>query len=272
MPFPITENVVATDRHSSFYLECGPADGVPIIFVHGWPELAISWRAQLPAFAELGFRCIAPDMRGYGRSSQYARTQDYTAEECVTDLMELLAGIGADKATWIGHDAGAGAVWQLAAHHPQACIAVANLCVPYLPQGFTLESMVPLVNRDIYPADQYPFGQWQYWQYHNEAPEQIAAVMNRDIEHSVRLFFRRGSADHEGRPSGTVHVKAPDGWEKLYEATRGIGVDEAVLDEESYRAFVASFKRRGLARVNAFYRNDSANAAYASTAVNGTTS
>ena len=61
----ITEHTVKTDRHTTFYLTAGPEEGPLVIFAHGWPELSISWRHQLPALAALGFRAIAPDMRGY---------------------------------------------------------------------------------------------------------------------------------------------------------------------------------------------------------------
>ena len=75
--FPVVENILKTDRHKTFYLACGVEDAPLMIFVHGWPELAISWRHQLPCFADLGFRAVAPDMRGYGRSSVYSRHEDY---------------------------------------------------------------------------------------------------------------------------------------------------------------------------------------------------
>ena len=76
MRFQTTEHSVKTDRHQTFYLARGAEDASLIVFVHGWPELSISWRHQLPCFADLGFRAIAPDMRGYGRSSVYARHED----------------------------------------------------------------------------------------------------------------------------------------------------------------------------------------------------
>src|SRR5260370_7420742 len=69
MTLAVTEHIVRTDRHTSFYLACGPADGTPIIFVHGWPELSLSWRHQLACLGNLGFRAMAPDMRGYGRAT-----------------------------------------------------------------------------------------------------------------------------------------------------------------------------------------------------------
>ena len=136
--FPVTEHVVKTPRHTSFYLECGRADAVPIIFVHGWPELSISWRHQLPCFASLGFRAIAPDMRGYGQSTVYPRHEDYALERIVTDMIELLDSLGRDKAIWVGHDWGSPVVWDIANHHPDRCHAVASLCVPYFPPGFSM--------------------------------------------------------------------------------------------------------------------------------------
>jgi pimeloyl-ACP methyl ester carboxylesterase len=69
MLFSVTEHFMKTARHASFYLASGPETGPLIIFVHGWPELSHSWRHQLRCFGALGFRCVAPDMRGYGRSS-----------------------------------------------------------------------------------------------------------------------------------------------------------------------------------------------------------
>ena len=90
MSHPVTEHVLRSARHESFYLASGPADGVPIVFVHGWPELSISWRHQLSCFGALGFRAIAPDMRGYGRSGVYREHADYALEHGVADMTELL--------------------------------------------------------------------------------------------------------------------------------------------------------------------------------------
>ena len=72
----IAERTVRTGAHRSFFLDAGPDDGPLVIFVHGWPELSFSWRHQLPALATLGFRAVAPDVRGYGRSTVYPRHAD----------------------------------------------------------------------------------------------------------------------------------------------------------------------------------------------------
>ena len=142
MTFPVTEHTLKTERHTTGYLACGPESGPLLIFCHGWPELSLSWRHQLPAMAALGFRCIAPDMRGYGRSSTYTRHEDFAQELIVQDMIELLDALGRDKAVWVGHDWGSPVVWNIAAHHADRTAGVASLCVPYLAEGFTLENIV----------------------------------------------------------------------------------------------------------------------------------
>ena len=74
------------------------------MMTHGWPELSLSWRHQLKYFGAKGFRAVAPDMRGYGRSSTYDRQQDYSQEEIVLDMCELFESLGRESAVWIGHD------------------------------------------------------------------------------------------------------------------------------------------------------------------------
>jgi len=143
--FPITEHMAKGDTHSSFYLACGAADAPLIIFLHGWPELSISWRHQLPVFAALGFRAIAPDMRGYGRSTIHSRHEDYALEHSVSDMLRLLDSLGREQALWVGHDWGSPVVWSLASHHPARCAGIANLCVPYMPNGFSPRTLLPLV-------------------------------------------------------------------------------------------------------------------------------
>jgi pimeloyl-ACP methyl ester carboxylesterase len=61
----LTTHTLSLPRHKTSYLEAGPADGPLMIFLHGWPQIGLTWRAQMEAFASEGWRCVAPDMRGY---------------------------------------------------------------------------------------------------------------------------------------------------------------------------------------------------------------
>lgn len=268
MTTTIMQRVCKTSRHSTFYYEAGPANGVPVIFVHGWPELAISWRHQLSTFASMGFRAIAPDLRGFGQSTIHADMQAYTVEECVADLLELLTDLGCEKAVWVGHDFGAAVVWGLASHHPEACIAVSNLSVPYLPAGFTLETVTELVDRETYPADEYPNGQWGYWAYNVGYPKDAAAALDSNVGASVRMIFGRGMPEMLGKPTPGGAMKAPAGWWPLVEFGAKKDVDAKVFSHEDYAAYVAALTRTGFAPGLNFYRNNAAHAAYAASAVN----
>ena len=207
MMLPITENIVKTARHTTFYLACGAEDAPLIVFVHGWPELSISWRHQLPCLAALGFRAVAPDMRGYGRSSVYARHEDYALEQIVKDMIELLDALGRDKAVWVGHDWGSPVVWSLASHHPERCFGVANLCVPYFSRGFAPDTLVPLVDRSVYPEAQYPTGQWDYQLFYEESFDKASAAFEANVRNTVKALFRKGSPKGKGKPSRTALVR-----------------------------------------------------------------
>ena len=115
---PITTHRTSSTRHSTFYRACGPADGPLVIMTHGWPELSISWRHQLVFLGNLGYRAIAPDMRGYGGSSLYDTKGAYAQTEIVQDMIELIDSLGREKAVWIGHDWGSPVAWNVALHHP----------------------------------------------------------------------------------------------------------------------------------------------------------
>ncbi len=60
-----------------------------MIFLHGWPEIGLMWRAQIQSFATEGWRCVAPDMSDYGGSSAPAASEGYALKEIVQDMVEL---------------------------------------------------------------------------------------------------------------------------------------------------------------------------------------
>src|ERR1700733_6003945 len=87
----LTARTFSSPRHTTRFWEAGPADGRLMIFLHGWPEVGLMWRAQLEAFASEGWHCVAPDMRGYGGSSAPTAAEAYALKEIVGDMVELHA-------------------------------------------------------------------------------------------------------------------------------------------------------------------------------------
>ena len=183
------------------WIEEGPRDGPLLFFLHGWPERGLVWRGQLAHFARLGWRCVAPDMRGYGDSSAPDDLSAYALREVVGDMVELHDALGGAPAVWVGHDWGSPVVFGLAAHHPARVRAVAAVCVPYLPGGFALSELVPLVNREIYPADRYSDGQWGYYRFYETGFDKAVAEFEADVAATVALLFRPSSARVGGRSS-----------------------------------------------------------------------
>jgi pimeloyl-ACP methyl ester carboxylesterase len=263
MAMAITEETLTTARRTTGYLASGPANGPLIIFVHGWPELSWSWRHQLPVFAGLGFRAIAPDMRGYGRSSAPGRHEDYALEQIVADMIELLDHLGAEKAIWVGHDWGAPAVWSIAQQHPERCHGVANLCVPYIPAGFAPENLIPLADRSVYPEAQFPAAQWDYQLFYQESFPAAVAGFEANVRNTVKLLFRAGSPDGKGQPVLTAMVRAIGGWFGPGAPAPDLPRDETVLTQADEDAYTAALERNGFFGPDSWYMNPAANIAYA---------
>ncbi len=105
--------------------------GPPVVFVHGFPELAFSWRHQLPAVAAAGYRAVAYDQRGYGESDKPGDVAAYGLHPLVGDLVGLLDAFGWERATLVGHDWGSIVVWAAAVHFPKRVERIVSLNVPY---------------------------------------------------------------------------------------------------------------------------------------------
>ena len=269
MSLAVTEHVAKSARHTSFYLACGPEDGPLVIFVHGWPELSISWRHQLPVFGGMGFRAVAPDMRGYGRSGVYDRHEAYALSESTADMIELLDSLGREKAVFVGHDWGSPVVWSLASHHPERCHGVANLCVPYIPAGFAPRNIIPLVDRRVYPEAEFPAGQWDYQLFYEEDFATARAGFEGNIPGTVKALFRAGSAAGEGKPAVTSMVRKNRGWFGGLAAAPDLPRDERVLTEQDFHAYASALQRNGFFGPDSWYMNGERNIAFAAESKNG---
>jgi pimeloyl-ACP methyl ester carboxylesterase len=115
--------------------EAGERGAPVVILAHGFPELAYSWRHQIPAIAAAGYHVLAPDQRGYGGSSCPPRIEDYDIAHLTGDIAGLLDDVGADKAVIVGHDWGAVVATGFPLLHPDRVSACAALSVPPSPRA-----------------------------------------------------------------------------------------------------------------------------------------
>ncbi len=129
----LPSRTVATNGVELNVIDAG--DGYPVVLAHGFPELAYSWRHQVPALVDAGYRVLAPDQRGYGRSTRPEAIEDYDIIHLTDDLVGLLDDIGAERAVFVGHDWGSMVVWQMAQLHPDRVAGVVGMSVPFLPRG-----------------------------------------------------------------------------------------------------------------------------------------
>ena len=251
---------VETARHKSAYLVCGPVDGPRIYFVHGWPELSLSWRHQLLTLGNLGFRAIAPDMRGYGNSSNYSKHKDFALSEAVQDMVELHAALGDGPAVWVGHDWGAPVVWSVALHYPEIVHALANLCVPLgLEAG--VDSIMEHVDRNIYPAETFPKGQWEYQFFYNENFTAAQTEMEANPLKTVKLLFRKGDPAGAGQPTSTAYTRINGGWFGP-DGIPDMEVDLDIISANEADIFAEALGRNSFFGPSSWYVNHDYNAAF----------
>jgi pimeloyl-ACP methyl ester carboxylesterase len=259
---------IETRRHRTAWIEAGPERGPLMIFLHGWPELGVVWRGQMQHFAAHGWRCIAPDMRGYGRSSRPTCIAAYAVREIVTDMVEMHNALGGSPAVWVGHDWGCAPAWAMASHHAERCRGVVNLTVPYFARGLALPTLIPLIDRDLYPEDTYPAGQFDYWLYYRENFARAAQVFDADVPAFLAFFYRRAPERKLGARAFTASIRSRGGF--FGRGGRGPAMprDETLMDPGDFEALVDAFTATGFSGADAWYMNDAANLAYASEAPN----
>ena len=259
----LTARTFRSPRHTTCYWEAGPIDGPLMIFLHGWPEIGLMWRAQVEAFASEGWRCVAPDMRGYGGSSAPTASRAYALNEIVDDMVELHDHLGARPAIWVGHDWGSPVAGALASHHGRRSRGVVLMSVPYFSVGFALPNLLPLIDRQLYPADKYPDGQWDYFRFYQTHFDQTVADFEADIPATLASIYRRGNPAAAGQIAPSASVTLRGGRYGAAHRAPSTPPDLTLWPPPDFDALVEAFHASGFRPANAWYLNDTANIAYA---------
>ncbi|KAF2155464.1 putative hydrolase or acyltransferase of alpha/beta superfamily [Myriangium duriaei CBS 260.36] len=268
-PIALVSCTFTTPRHTTQYLESGPADGKLMIFVHGWPSIGLMWRAHMVAFAADGWHCIAPDLRGYGNSSVPTANEAYTIKEVVADIVELHQHrFGAKPAVWVGHDWGCVVVGELVAHEPKRSRGVVLTSLAYQPDGHAMSTVIPLVDRTIYPLDLYPDGQWDYYRYYTTHFDTAVADLDADKAASLASIFQPGNPTTIGKISPNALVTRNGGRFGAAHRAPPTQPDPALWPPADFDVLVQSFEVHGFRPACAWYLNDNANVAFAKEAPN----
>jgi pimeloyl-ACP methyl ester carboxylesterase len=230
-----SSRTISANGIDQFLLEQG--EGPLVVLCHGWPELSHSWRHQIPAIAAAGFRVVAPDMRGFGRTSAPADIDAYSIFDTVGDMVALVAALGAKQAVIVGHDWGAPVAWHAAMFRPDVFTAVAGLSVPppTRGRGLPLDTLRENGITNFY---------WQYFQ----APGVAEAEFELDVGLTMRTLLGRGFSD----PAASLFVE--DGKGFLGEARADRPLPDW-LSEADLTHFSESYRKSGFRGGLNWYRN-----------------
>ncbi|WP_165793629.1 alpha/beta fold hydrolase [Hyphococcus luteus] len=215
----------------------------PVLFVHGWPEIAYAWKNQIGAFAEAGFRAIALDLKGFGRSDAPEDPALYDALHMTGDFCALMDVLEIEKAIFCGHDWGGALVWSMGQLHPGKTAGIIGLCTPLRPRP-------PAAPLSIFEQR---FGPKHYIVQFQE-PETPERLFETDPERFFRLMFRR-PAPRDRWPDLTPQIyDLPGRFRDAPAPEQGLLISQDDLD-----VYVETYTRSGFHGGINLYRNIDAN-------------
>ena len=218
--------------------------GPLVLFVHGFPESWYSWRHQIPAVAGAGFRAVAIDVRGYGRSHAPLAVEDYRMVRHVADNVGVVRALGEQTAVIVGHDWGAPIAWSSALLRPDVFTGLGLLSVPYNPRS------------SFKPSDQFRLlgGAEEFYIEYFQTVGRAEAEIETDLAKWLLGFYYSASGDAprgDGRGS-MVHV-GPTG--RLVDRFAWPEAFPPWLAEADFAFYLEEFERTGLTGGLNRYRN-----------------
>jgi len=218
-------------------------EGPLVLLVHGFPESWYSWRHQLPVLAAAGYRAVAIDVRGYGRSSKPAAVDAYRILQHVGDNVGVVDALGEEAAIVVGHDWGAPIAWTSALLRPDVFRGLAMLSVPYSARGSTR----PL---DAFRAIG---GDEEFYIAYFQEPGRAEREIEADVRSWLLGFYFTASGDAPPPEGGTMATVPAGG--RLRDRFAIPDTLPRWLGEEDLEFYVAEFERTGLTGGLNRYRN-----------------
>lgn len=224
------------------FWETGPKDSLypTLVFSHGFPELAYSWRFQMQALGDAGFHCVTMDQRGYGLTDCPDAVDAYTMEKLCGDMEALCAHLDLSRVIFCGHDWGGLIVWQMPLRHPERCAGVISLNTPYTKRAPT--EPIALYRRR--------FGENFYIVWFQEDGE-AEALFEADIRKTL-TYFSQCPPEPQG---GTVDQRQGSSLKDTLETFEIAKARPCVMDDESFDYYVRRFEKTGFRGAVNWYRN-----------------
>ncbi|MEG9861235.1 MAG: alpha/beta hydrolase [Parvularculales bacterium] len=243
MAFPESRFVESNGLRMAVYEQ---GNGLPVIFCHGFPELAYSWRHQLPALSNAGYRAIAPDQRGYGATGgprEEAAVPDYDIVHLTDDMVGLMDALALDKAIFCGHDWGGFIVWQMPLLHPDRVAGVIGVNTPFTPRAPAdpIAIMRERMGDDMYIV---------YFQKYGDAE----ALLEEDIPKSMRFWYRKNTITrkiYDTLPEENKRLALLEAFKQPESEWGG----EPLLTDEEMAYYVTAFEKTGYTGGINWYRN-----------------
>jgi pimeloyl-ACP methyl ester carboxylesterase len=237
-----TERLVDTNGVQLRVIEAGDPGAPVVVLTHGFPELAYSWRHQIPVLAEAGYHVLAPDQRGYGGSSRPDAIDAYDIHQLTADIVGLLDDVGARRAVWIGHDWGAPVAWHAPLLHPDRVTAVAGMSVPALPRA----QLAPTA------AFRKTFGDNFFYMLYFQEPGIADAELGADPARTIRRMM--GGLRTSGDQSAALRMVAPGPEGFIDRLPEPDGLPDWISQDEVDH-YISEFSRTGFTGGLNWYRN-----------------
>ncbi len=215
-------------------------EGPVVMLLHGFPELAYSWRHQIGPIADAGFRVIAPDQRGYGASDAPGDSQTYSVKNLVADAVGVLDALDVEQAIFFGHDWGSMPAWYAGVYAPERVRALGSLCTPYFIPGEV--DLIEAYNELRGPA---------HYMATFQEPGVGEALLERDVEATFRALLRgRGYTMDEFEAAPPEVQEVPAG---VFVGDPQLFGPELLTDEE-LAVYVQTYERTGFTGGLNWYR------------------
>ena len=215
--------------------------GPLVLLVHGWPESWYSWRHQLTGLSAAGYRVVAPDMRGYGKTDQPAAVADYDMNHLTADLVGVLDALGEGTAAIVGHDWGAAVAQHSALFYPERFTGLVMMSVPY--SGRAAQNPLDVMRKSAGEN-------FYYIVYHNESGGVAEQEYDGDPRGILSRLYLSPNSPREA-PAITDPKRAAGGWIPRLGAPKGLP-DWLSQDDLDY--YVAEFEASGFQGGVNYYR------------------